>query len=186
MGKFGGGHWLYGWRGEFSLFSMKKALPYVNDPGVGLEILLINVLSRLWCECQLHSEGTVRTVLHWCVRTTPPCSVNGEGHTFMEEPWLPRSCRQDQAEVPAWMPRGTCVLQIGNPRETPPFPGQPFPSAASSSPPQTTCGQNKLDPAAPRCCGGSVPVRKAAQNLPVPDILSVWLFNVTVSHGETR
>lgn len=102
------------------------------------------------------------------------------------EPWLPESCRQDQAEEPAWVPRGTCVLQIGNPREPPPFPGQSFPSAAPSSPPQTTCEQNKPDPAAPRCCSGSEPVRKAAQNLPVPDILSVWLFNVTASHGETR
>lgn len=130
-------------------------------------------------------EETARTALRWCVRTTLPCSVNGEGHAFME-PWLPGSCRQDQAEEPAWVPRGTCVLQIGNPREPPPFPGQSFPSAAPSSPPQTTGEQNKPDPAAPRCCGGSKPVRKAAQNLPVPDILSVWLFNVTASHGETR
>lgn len=136
MGKFGGG-----WRGEFSLFSTKKALSYVGDPRVlGLEILLINVLSRLRCECQLHSEGTARTALHWCVRTIPPCSVNGEGHAFME-PWLPRSCRQDQAEVPAWTPRGTCVLQIGNPRETPPIPGQPFPSAASAPHPRPPVGR---------------------------------------------
>lgn len=39
MGKFGGGHWLHG--GGYSLFSVKKALPYMGNPGVGLEILLI-------------------------------------------------------------------------------------------------------------------------------------------------
>lgn len=72
-------------------------------------------------------EETARTALRWCVRTTLPCSVNGEGHAFME-PWLPGSCRQDQAKEPAWVPRGTCVLQIGNPREPPPFPGQSFQS----------------------------------------------------------
>lgn len=119
---------------------------------------LLAPLSRLWCECQLHSDRTARTALHWCVRTTPPHSANGGGR-----PCLPGTLPSQvlpQAEEPGWIPSRTSTLQIGNPRKPLPLPDQlclslqHHSSLHLSSLPQTTCEQNKTVPEASRCPRG--------------------------------